>query len=77
MPLFEYKCDECGSVTEVLEKKQRNSATGFCPTCTRETSFTKLFSLFAAPAGPKDDGLGMCGEPRGTCGGGACGCAHH
>jgi len=77
MPLFEYKCDTCGKITEVLEKAARNTAAGFCPACQEERTFTKLFSVFAAPAAQHFESVGSCGEPRGTCGQGGCGCGGH
>ena len=78
MPLYEYKCNECGTVTEVLAKSYRNDMRGQCPTCNEERPFTKLFSVFAAPAGNHFEAVGACGEPRGSCGGGGtCGCGGH
>lgn len=75
MPLYEYKCDSCGNVVEILESTVKNRAEGYCPNCEGERKFTKLFSLTAAPQSKDSDGLGMCGEPRGTCHGGGCGCS--
>jgi putative FmdB family regulatory protein len=77
MPLFEYKCEVCGKVTEVLEKSGRDSAVIYCKQCNKEQSFTKQYSAFAAPAVKFKD-MGTCGEPRGSCGGGgSCGCGGH
>lgn len=77
MPLYEYKCDDCGQVVEVLEARVKNRAEGYCPICEGERKFTKLFSLTAAPQKSEFADMGMCGEPRGTCGGGGCGCSSH
>jgi putative FmdB family regulatory protein len=77
MPLYEYKCEACGTITEVLEKSYQSNMVGHCPQCDKERTFTKLFSVFAAPAA-KFKNVGVCGEPRGSCGGGgACGCGGH
>jgi putative FmdB family regulatory protein len=77
MPLYEYKCDTCGQVVEVLETNHKNRAEGYCKNCEGERKFTKLFSLTAAPQTKHTENIGMCGEPRGSCGGGSCGCASH
>lgn len=45
MPIFEYKCSECGEVTEVLERAGSQGQPR-CPKCgSRKTE--KLFSAFA------------------------------
>ena len=77
MPLYEYKCDSCGKVVEVLESRHQNRAEGFCPSCDGERKFTKLFSLTAIPQKDHFESVGMCGEPKGSCHGGSCGCSHH
>lgn len=77
MPLYEYKCDTCGQVVEVLESRHQNRAEGFCKHCESDRKFTKLFSLTAIPQKHLFESVGMCGEAKGTCGGGSCGCSSH
>jgi putative FmdB family regulatory protein len=66
MPLFEYRCRDCG---QQFEKLTRTGDTPNCPDC-RGTNLEKLLSVFAVgsprisklPAGPP---CGTCGDPRG------------
>jgi putative FmdB family regulatory protein len=62
MPLFEYKCKECGQKVEFLE---RGSGSGghVCPHCGSK-NLKKLFSTFAAGRSESGTG-GSC--PTGTC----------
>lgn len=45
MPIFEYKCDVCGKVEEVLVKSGSGKAPA-CPSCGKKME--KQFSSFAA-----------------------------
>ena len=45
MPIFEYKCAECGKVSEFLQKPGRRTKLR-CPDCGGE-KMDKLFSVFA------------------------------
>ncbi|MBU0690962.1 hypothetical protein KKC97_03850 [bacterium] len=74
MPIFEYKCSECGTVIELLEKHCTHEKVQQCPVCDAERIFIKQFSTFAAAAsGSASADLGPCGQPHGTCcGGGHC-----
>jgi len=77
MPVYEYKCETCGEVVEVLERRVQDRTQGYCPNCEADRNLQKLFSLTAAPQKSNFESVGMCGEPRGTCGGGGCGCGGH
>jgi len=46
MPLFEYKCADCGKVSEFLEKADSKDA-HTCPACGSKT-MKKQFSTFSA-----------------------------
>jgi len=62
MPVYEYECAKCGTVTEVLEKigsKKRHK----CPKC-GSTRMEKLFSTFGVSPGGTTS-TGSC--PTGTC----------
>ena len=74
MPIFEYKCGQCGHVTEVLTKSRRAAR----PTCEKcgGSEMTKLLSGFAVGQGKSAGGascdscasLPSCGGcPGGTC----------
>ena len=73
MPIFEYRCDQCGHAFEELVFGSTKVA---CPKC-QGAKVTKQLSLPARPAaagakaaGPAcDSGMPMGG---GCCGGGAC-----
>ena len=62
MPIFEYKCKECGHVTEVLERP--GSRVGHkCPKC-GSSPMEKLLSAFGVGKG-RSSGSSSC--PTGTC----------
>jgi putative FmdB family regulatory protein len=48
MPIFEYKCSDCGKVSEFLEKAD-SKADHTCPACGGK-NLTKQFSTFSAVA---------------------------
>ena len=52
MPIFEYKCNKCGSVTEFLESPGKK-VKHLCSQC-GDSSMEKMFSTFAV--GVKQDG---------------------
>lgn len=47
MPVFEYKCNVCNKIFEVLHKSSNNSEEIVCPKC-KSKNYTKLFSAFSA-----------------------------
>ncbi|NUO19875.1 zinc ribbon domain-containing protein [bacterium] len=57
MPLYEYKCDGCGKVIEILQSNTQTLTEGFCPTCNAVKPLSKLFSLTAAPQGHGSQGF--------------------
>ena len=70
MPIFEYRCKDCGSEFETLV---RASTTPECPKCA-SISLDKLLSVPAAPVSASPEpammgGCGGCGHPGGA---GAC-----
>lgn len=78
MPIFEYKCSDCGSQYDVLHKGAENPDIVQCPSC-ESRSYVKKFSTFAAATGgsvssaPSCEG-GSCGVPSyNSCAGGMCG----
>ena len=74
MPIFEYKCEQCGHVIEVLTRNRRAAR----PTCEKcgGSEMSKLLSGFAVGQG-KSSGAASCdscaslpscgGCPDGTC----------
>jgi putative FmdB family regulatory protein len=75
MPIFEYKCNDCGKKFDVLHKSSANLEEVVCPECQSKSS-KKLFSAFAASMGESASSCsdGSCGVPSyGGCAGGMCG----
>lgn len=61
MPIFEFKCAECGAGFEALALPGKETAAS-CPECGGE-KLEKLFSTFATPKGPlPSGGLTCCGR---------------
>lgn len=76
MPIFEYKCKQCGHVTEVLQKSSRPGKHA-CEKC-GSADLQKLLSGFAVGRGKSPTPCESC--PSGpchndTCGGRMCGMA--
>ena len=65
MPLFEYKCDDCGEIAKFLESagtKKKHT----CPKC-RSSKMSKMFSAFAPLVKERAPG-GKCDScPEHTC----------
>jgi len=80
MPIFEYKCNDCGKKFDVLHKSSSNLEEVICPDCQSKNS-RKLLSSFSASTGSSssyDGGSscsdGSCGLPSyGGCASGMCG----
>ena len=64
MPIFEYKCNKCGSKTEFMEKAN-SSKKHTCQKCGSK-DLKKLFSTFSVTSNSKSGGIDSC--PTGTCG---------
>ncbi|MCB1060468.1 MAG: zinc ribbon domain-containing protein [Calditrichaeota bacterium] len=69
MPIYEYKCEACGNVLEILQSSTKTQSEGFCPHCNAVRNLTKIFSLTAAPQGSGSDSFASSSS-----GGGGCGC---
>jgi putative FmdB family regulatory protein len=72
MPIFEYRCKECGHSFETLVRGRERAR---CPSC-ESFKLEKLLSTFAAVSGTArvsegsgPGACGSCGDPRGP---GAC-----
>ena len=80
MPIFEYKCNDCGKKFDVLHKSSANLEEVVCPDCQSKNS-KKLLSSFSASisSGGFEGGSscsdGSCGMPSfgGGCANGMCG----
>jgi len=65
MPIFEYKCNKCGHITECLEKSG-SVRKHVCERC-KSSDMQKLFSGFSVGQSnsPTSQASGSC--PTGTC----------
>ncbi len=67
MPIYEYRCDDCGRSFEALVSATRPESE--CPDC-RGTKLVRELSVFASSRG----GSGPAANGGGGCCGGGCGC---
>ena len=66
MPIFEYKCKDCGKKFEAIVIGSRKPE---CPSC-QSKKLEKQLSTFAVRANSSPAGSMPCGAPSGACGGG-------
>jgi putative FmdB family regulatory protein len=74
MPIYEYKCEQCGGSYEQMRRMTDADRDLECPSC-KSTAIKRQLSAFAtttasSSAGPSPMG-GGCGKPQ--CGMGGCG----
>ena len=70
MPIFEYKCEQCGHVMEVLQKS-RKAGKQTCAEC-GGTDMKKLLSGFAVRKGSSNSPACDSCAAAPACGGGMC-----
>lgn len=73
MPIYEYKCEQCGSRYEQIRRMTDADSNLECPSC-QSTEIKRQLSAFATTtagsgSGPSD--FAGCGKPQ--CGMGGCG----
>ncbi len=67
MPIFEYRCDDCGSQFEKLVRQASGAIELSCPSCGKR-NLTQQLSTFAAHSGSgKTGGDVEPACPTGTC----------
>lgn len=57
MPIYEYRCNECGERFEVRQPLGADGSGLKCPTC-RADKPQKMISSFCSPGASSDSGLG-------------------
>jgi putative FmdB family regulatory protein len=77
MPLYEYKCEKCGTKHEFLHKSINSESEVSCPNCKSKEN-KKLFSSFSASMGTSNNysscSSGNCDIPASSgCASGMCG----
>lgn len=65
MPLYEYRCTECGQTFELLRRFQDADRDLICPKCQSE-EIERLISAFASARGGAGGGCGPSGGRRFT-----------
>jgi len=65
MPIYEYRCEKCGHVTEFLEKTAAR-AKHVCEKCGSD-QLEKAFSTFSARVAGDSSSTGTSSCPTGTC----------
>lgn len=79
MPIFEYKCNDCGKKFDILHKSSTNLEEVVCPDCQSKNSKKLLSSFSASMSSASFDApscsTGNCGVPSygGGCANGMCG----
>ena len=72
MPLYEYRCNDCSAVFELLRPMADREVAAICPSCESRASMS-LISRVAVHAGSGSDASPSAGGGGGCCGG-SCGC---
>ena len=74
MPLYEYRCNDCASVYEVMRPMAERELAAVCPRCESRASMP-LISRVGMLVGGASSPAGQTGPAAGGgCCGGACGC---
>lgn len=63
VPIYEYRCTECGDKTERLESLGHDSSGEKCPSC-RAGDIKKVFSLFGTGQSGSSDSCAPPGSSR-------------
>jgi putative FmdB family regulatory protein len=69
MPIFEYRCDDCGNKFEKLVRASAREAAAECPSCGRDHVTTQVSSFAARTHGMAQESApscasGMCASPE-------------
>jgi putative FmdB family regulatory protein len=77
MPLYEYRCNDCRAVFEVLRPMAERELVAVCPGCESRASMP-LISRVAVHSGaaPGSEAAYAPSSGGGGCCGGSCGCAN-
>jgi putative FmdB family regulatory protein len=74
MPLYEYRCNDCAAVYELLRPMADREVAAVCPSCESRASMP-LISRVAIHAGSgASEASSMPSGGGGCCGGGGCSC---
>jgi putative FmdB family regulatory protein len=62
MPIYEYKCNECGKIQEVLHKSMRTVESVKCSDCGSEDLTRLISAANVSMGGASNKGLTCCGR---------------
>jgi len=71
MPIYEYKCETCGSDYEQMRKMSEADSDSECPSC-HSAKVNRRLSSFATSSGTPDRAPSGGGCGMGACGSGGC-----
>ena len=78
MPLYEYRCNDCTAVFEVLRPIAERELTVVCPGCESRSSMPLISRVSAGIPAATGGAAAFAdgGGSGGCCGGGGCGCGN-
>ena len=71
MPIFEFRCQDCQHIFELLVMNEDNTVEMKCPSCDSET-FERVMSTTSFSVGGGATGKGKVSSQSRTCAGGSC-----
>lgn len=72
MPIYDYRCDDCGSTYDVFHKVREVAEDIVCPSC-QSTKHTRLISAPSISMNSASGAVRSDAPAPGCCMGGACG----
>src|SRR3984893_17648892 len=73
MPLYEYRCNDCSAVFELLRPMADREVAAVCPSCESRASMPLLSRVAVQPRSGAEASPAVAGGGGGCCGG-SCGC---
>jgi putative FmdB family regulatory protein len=74
MPLYEYRCNDCASVYEVMRPMAERELAAVCPRCEGRTSMPLISRVGMLTGGEAGASEQVGPSTGGGCCGGSCGC---
>ena len=72
MPIYDYKCDDCGKVYDIFHKVREIPEDVVCPSC-KSVHHTRLISAPSISMGSSKESAPVPSCSDGSCCGGSCG----
>lgn len=73
MPIYSYKCEECGTKYEVFHKSKEDERAIICPSCNSQAYRKVMSSTNIGNSSSFSNPLPTCPATGGGCQGGMCG----